>query len=414
MWGWGVLVFPLRGVVWGRVPRLGAAIAAVVALATVGFVALTTVASAASLSFVVTTTADLAGTSCGSTCSLRQAIGAANAVSGDRSIRFGVNGLFRLTSGADLHVSGSSPGSVTIAGNGPARTSIDAGGTSRVFDVDPGAVVNIADVAVQHGGNVDGGGGIFNAGTLAISRSIITANSAALLGGGIRNDVGGTLTIVNSSVVGNSASGLAGGGIASKGVLNITQSAIARNDSAGPGGGGGLAVQGSTTVTGSAVVGNTAVDHGGGIAIGFPGTLSLDNTLVANNTVTGTAQFNDGGGITNYNEMRLTNSVVSGNRAGSDGGGIANEFGAAATLTNTVVTFNKAAGNGGGITNETDPEDPIGLLSLTRSVIFANTAGVAAGGIFAPSGSVTLSLTTVAVNTPNNCRPPGSVIGCTN
>jgi CSLREA domain-containing protein len=407
----------LRGGIASRLPLIRMAMAAVVLLTPVGFVCLTTTTAAGaaplSLSFVVTTTADLAGTSCGSPCSLRQAIGAANAGSGNRSIRFGVNGHFRLTSGAELHVSGSAPGSIAIAGNGPTRTVIDAGGTSRAFEVDPGAVVNIADVAVEHGGNVDEGGGIFNAGTLTVSRSIINANSAALLGGGVRNDLGGTLALVNSSVVGNSAPGVAGGGIASKGVLNITTSTIARNESAGPGGGGGLAVQGTTTLTKSAVTGNTAVDHGGGIAIGFPGTLLLDSTLVASNTVTGAAQYNDGGGIANYNKMTLVNSLVSGNRAGSDGGGIANEFGAAATLTNTVVTFNTATGNGGGIANETDPEDPIGPISLTRSVILLNTAGVAGGGIFAPSGSVTLALTTVAANAPNDCRPAGRVIGCT-
>ncbi|MEV0416542.1 CSLREA domain-containing protein [Streptomyces sp. NPDC050448] len=55
----------------------------------------------------VTTTADLPGTTCGSPCSLRQAIGAANAAGGSNTITFAVNGVFTLTTGTELHVTGS-------------------------------------------------------------------------------------------------------------------------------------------------------------------------------------------------------------------------------------------------------------------------------------------------------------------
>jgi hypothetical protein len=43
-----------------------------------------------------------------------------------------------------------------------------------------------------------------------------------------------------------------------------------------------------------------------------------------------------------------------------------------------------------------------------------NTVGQG-GGIFAVPGSpVTLKLTLIARNTPDNCAPPGSVAGCKN
>jgi hypothetical protein len=53
-------------------------------------------------------------------------------------------------------------------------------------------------------------------------------------------------------------------------------------------------------------------------------------------------------------------------------------------------------------------------VTLTLSQVTGNTAGQG-GGIFAVPGSpVTLKLTLVARNAPDNCAPPGSVAGCKN
>jgi hypothetical protein len=55
-----------------------------------------------------------------------------------------------------------------------------------------------------------------------------------------------------------------------------------------------------------------------------------------------------------------------------------------------------------------------GVLAITASQIRGNTAGQG-GGIFAVPGSpATLKLTLIARNTPDNCAPPGSVMGCKN
>jgi hypothetical protein len=55
-----------------------------------------------------------------------------------------------------------------------------------------------------------------------------------------------------------------------------------------------------------------------------------------------------------------------------------------------------------------------GVLTLTLSQVTGNTAGQG-GGIFAVPGSpITLKLTLIARNTPDNCAPPGSVAGCKN
>src|SRR5215210_4009146 len=82
--------------------------------------------------FLVTTTKDLPGTSCGSTCSLRQAINAANA-NGTSTIGFGVDGIYTLSRGTALHATQAGtpprPGqTLTINGNGKGKTIIDGGG----------------------------------------------------------------------------------------------------------------------------------------------------------------------------------------------------------------------------------------------------------------------------------------------
>jgi hypothetical protein len=87
------------------------------------------------------------------------------------------------------------------------------------------------------------------------------------------------------------------------------------------------------------------------------------------------------------------------------------------TITATQIRGNTASGQGGGIIEATiTPTGPApgGALTLTLSQVTGNTAGQG-GGIFAVPGSpVTLKLTLIARNTPDNCAPPGSVAGCKN
>ena len=44
----------------------------------------------------------------------------------------------------------------------------------------------------------------------------------------------------------------------------------------------------------------------------------------------------------------------------------------------------------------------------------ANKAVLDGGGIYELAGAVTLTGSAVSGNTPNNCRPVGSVLGCNN
>ena len=89
------------------------------------------------------------------------------------------------------------------------------------------------------------GGGISNSGTMILTNSVITGNSGTS-GGGIMNDVG-TLTLAKSTVYGNAAThggGLYNGG---PGTLTLTNSTASSNTAGGNG--GGIYNDGTLTIT---------------------------------------------------------------------------------------------------------------------------------------------------------------------
>jgi predicted outer membrane repeat protein len=148
------------------------------------------------------------------------------------------------------------------------------------------------------------GGGINNQGTLALTDSTVSGNTAYgsyAYGGGIGSY--GTLTLINSTVSGNTAGH--GGGIWSKGTLTLTDSTVSGNTATGTysQGGGGIWHEGTLTLTNSTVSGNTG-DYGGGIYNG--GTLTLTNSTVSGNTA------DSGGGIYNGGTLTLTSTLVDG------------------------------------------------------------------------------------------------------
>jgi hypothetical protein len=135
------------------------------------------------------------------------------------------------------------------------------------------------------------GGGIDNAGNLAISNSTLADNSASS-GGGIDNAYNaGTLTVSNSTVVSNFALVVAGiggigGGISNSGMLAIVNSTLANNSAAAHG--GGIASGGTLTAVNDTIADNMVggSSSGGGLDA-YGGTATLDNTIVVGNTHAG-------------------------------------------------------------------------------------------------------------------------------
>ncbi len=108
-----------------------------------------------------------------------------------------------------------------------------------------------------NGGNSSFGGGIFNQfGILTVSSSTLSGNLASRAAG-IYNGLNGTVNITSSTISGNSATSV-GGGIYNftLGTVNITSSTITGNSASV---GGGLRTFGPTTLNNTIVAGNNAV-----------------------------------------------------------------------------------------------------------------------------------------------------------
>ncbi|WP_293150568.1 peroxidase family protein, partial [Okeania sp. SIO2C9] len=330
--------------------------------------------------------------------SLREAI--ANADSGD-TIVFDpsiAGETINLTSGElridkDLHIDGYE--------NNPVN--INAGGNSRVFQIDDGnnsiqSQVSIDGVVIGGGnvtGNGDDGGGIFNRENLTLSNSTITGNTANEDGGGIFNAQTGNITISNTTISNNETKeGLAsGGGIFNGGEINISHSEISNNFANDTGGGIYNWSPGNITITNSTITGNTVNNDGGGIFV-YGDTKILDSTISDNVALSATA---DGGGVAVFGNAEITNSTISGNSARDDGGGVYikdNVFGniPTAVITNSTIIENTAVSDGGGIFN-------FGVVEIENTTIIQNNAPDGRGSGIASFGNTSITSTTVTSST---------------
>jgi len=272
-----------------------------------------------------------------------------------------------------------------IQGLGEDVLSIDADGQSRVLYVSDGETeVELTGLTITGGSSTYDGGGIYNdEGTLTLTNSTVSGNSATgeRNGGGIYSWYG-TVTLTNSTVSGNSARD--GGGIYSwYGTLTLANS----------------------TVSGNSAPGN---DNGGGIYIWY-GTVRLINSTVSDNSANycggGISIYVHGGGIYNYEgTATLINSTVSGNSATNKGGGMRNRFGTL-TLKNAIVALNDAP----------DYADIYGSFTNNSSTVgvdpdFVRDPSPGADGVWGTPdddyGDLRLLATSSAIDTGNNALLP--------
>ena len=292
--------------------------------------------------------------------SLRSAV--ANAASGD-TITFFVScppaSPIILTSGViDITTN------LTISGPGQNELAVSGNDASEVFAVAPGVTATISGLTIEDGSAANGGG-IENDGTLTVTNSTISGNTATCstsacetTGGGILNN--GVLTVTNSTVSDNKANTGSGcttkcfafsGGIQNNGTLTVTASTLSDN---------------STNSSGCTVVCGT---DGGAI-------LSFGPLIVTNSTISGNSTnpsncvvvcISAGGGLESDHTLTLTNSTLSGNSANNSG-----------TCTIDCVTF----GVGGGIYQG-------GTASVGATIVAnsATTGGDCAGNPFTDLGN---------------------------
>jgi CSLREA domain-containing protein len=197
----------------------------------------------------------------------------------------------------------------------------------------------LAGLAYSMGGGIANNGG----GTVTLLNSTVTQNTADI-GGGISSaaqNSSGKLVITNSVVSFNKAN--KGGGIHNKGTLNMTDSTVSSNSAPSivqqvyvlPANFNNVLPPGSSLETKTVL----AQGVGGGINHeGGPATIKTS-------TINGNSAGNAGGGFNNGALLALTNSTISGNTATKLGGGISSTAGVLVISSSTIV--NNLAGQAG-------------------------------------------------------------------
>jgi CSLREA domain-containing protein/uncharacterized repeat protein (TIGR01451 family) len=303
-------------------------------------------ALAAGSTFTVTKTADTNDGDCSlADCSLREAIGAANAASDADTIVLPAGG-YALTQGQLII---SNP--LVLDGALSSTTIVTASSFASIFRINAAISTTLSGLSLEGGDNIAGGainnygslwlldstvsqnfgvlaGGVYNNGALTIQRSALVHNSMGLAGdgGGLYN--GGSVTITASLIAHNSAG--QGAGLYNAGTLSLTASTVSDNRSYYIYGGAGIYNSGTLTVTGSTLSGNAGLDFGSGVLNRGTGKVWLDGTVVEyNQGAVGSGLWNNDTG-----QLTLSNSAVINNA----GGGIEN--GGALTVTNSTISDN--------------------------------------------------------------------------
>ncbi len=366
---------------------------------------------------IVNSTVDDASGAADGLISLREAVIAANtnadfgdAVAGDINgdiIQFDsslLGSTYTLTEG-EIQITDD----VLIQG-GQSGITIDAQGSSRIFNIAVTETVGIGKLILT-GGQADNGGAIYaNGGTTILDGVSFTGNEASGDGGGAVYLEDGDFYATDSTFSGNKATGSSGSGGAllqldgNVGIFNGSMVANEANRAGGaieivdgsfysgnlqvggvgqgniagpagtaaPGNGGGMHVTGSASVivSGGSYVENFAAREGGGLWNQSGTNMFVIGTNIVDNVAEGAGADDGGGGIfNNGGDLFVSGATISGN-----------------TATGT-------AGSGGGIFS-TD-----GIVQVVSSTIESNIANRAGGGVEIVDGDFTLRNSTLGGET---------------
>jgi CSLREA domain-containing protein len=358
----------------------------------------------------VTTTVDGNGGT-GSHCSLREAIRAANdhnagpggdcaaGTSGPDTINLpaGTYTLDDHGTGEDAAASGDLDvtENLTIIGAGATTTIVDGDAADRVFDFSQGTS-ELRDLTVRNGKTPSGTAGAADADKTGPASDSVGGDGGSVTdssdGGGIR--MAGSLRLTRVVVSGNHAGDGGAGGASGAGGDGDVDNGVAGVSTGGRGGnganGGGVAnVNGALTAEDSRITGNTAGDGGdggkggqggNGFGAGFAGGASTGGNGGDGGNGGGIFESLSAGG----GDVHLTHTVVSGNSAGSGGdggdGGAGGAGGSSATLQAGPGGSTKggdggnSGGSGGVSLLATD------IAEITDSTFRGNTAGSGGNG----------------------------------
>jgi CSLREA domain-containing protein len=378
-------------------------------------------AGASANTITVTSNADPTGTA--GTCTLRDAITAANTNAATNNCAAGDTTAANPDT-IDFSLPGSPPNTIQLAsalpklddvltidgpGPGSADLTVRGQGTYRVFDIQDAGTAPFPDVTLNDMTVTNGAGGILveAATAFALNNVIVSGNSVASTsatqssasGAGIESTGGATMNINSSTVSGNSETATTTG-------AGICCSVFAQALGAGI----HLAQGGNLTIDQSTISGNQAHANGNQFAatngaIYNEGQTTIDSSTISGNIATATVSEADGagtavangGGITQQGgavNLSLSRDTITGNTAAavtSTAGGSGQAFGGGIYLNQTFadplsgsVTGSTIAGN---TVSQTGPGSPnlvganveldtnTGTMFTSKSTIFANGIG---------------------------------------
>ena len=280
------------------------------------------------------------------------------------------------------------------SGLGPAGLSGGNGGTAS----NGSAAGNGGDGGIS--GNGGSGGGIYNAGTLTVSSTLLSANGA---GAGARGGKGGRGALTGTGNGGNggkSGGGGNGGGIDNVGTLTISNATLSGNTAGDSGIGAAGGIAGAAAPGGAGGDGGNGGSGGAGGGIYNSGTLTVSNTTLSSNAAGGApggiltggagggictgnggsggpgGKGGDGGAISNVGMLSLSNATLAGNAAGNGGGG---GFGGSTSSCSAPGAYGGggggggSGGNGGGIYNT-------GTFTVSNATFSGDAAGSGGAG----------------------------------
>lgn len=260
-------------------------------------------------------------------CSLREAITAAETNPGQDTIRV-IPGAYLLDSRLEINNQ-----DVIIRGFRKNTTVLDAQDLDQVLYVAEGSTLTISKVTLVNGYSTGDGGAIYNQGDLTIFNANIR-NSEAGSGGAIYNGTDGYL-----------------GSGANADIIRVTF----RNNTATSAGGAIINDNGSVNIEDSRIYGSTSEGSGGAIfnnADFFTGPYTLDCDLTITDSLIQASQAENGGAIYNTGTAEIENTDIIYNTASTNGGGIYNTdvgLDANLSITTSDISLNTADNYGGGI-----------------------------------------------------------------
>lgn len=299
-------------------------------------------------------------------------------------------GLPAIVSGVDLTIIGNGATIQRSTAGGTPDFRIFVNGSNATLRLNALAVRNgsVVGAGGKNGeqdvpggnGSPAAGGAILNNGLLIVSGSTFASNHA-VGGAGGNGGKGSSGSLARTGGRGGDAGNASGGAISNVGTLTLTGSAFSGNTALGGAGGtGGNGGDGSNSPGGPGGAAGTGGDATGG-ALSNSGTMAVTNSTFVGNTTTGGAGGN--GGQPGSGSGTAPSGYGASGGIGK-GGATADAVTGTLALTNSTLTANSAVGGMGGMgaggTVAAAPGSGGGLrtegggVTITNTILAANTA----------------------------------------